>query len=159
MPEKKQETGSAVPGGGRGARKSPETSEAGQKKSGGKLSGGGSPAGTARPARKSDLRKDLREFASARPHGWGHEDWINFLESLQSRGHDVRDRDAIGLALERERLDLALSGIKGVTAQKRKALVERFGTTWSLRNAGADEIASAGGVDRSVAERIKSDLT
>jgi hypothetical protein len=174
MPEKKQ-VGTGAPG---------ASEDGAQKKSRGRTATGAGTAGgatrsarattaqTATPeagraasagrgpgrAKKPDLKKDLREFASARPQGWDHQDWINFLEALQSRGHDVHDRDSIGLALEKERLDLALSGIKGVPAQKRKGLVERFGTTWKLRNAEVDEIAAAG-VDRAVAERIKADLS
>lgn len=108
--------------------------------------------------RKPNLKKDLREFASARPQGWGHDDWIAFLEDLQRRGHDVRDRDAIGLALEKERLDLALSSVKGVTAPKRKALVERYGNAWNLRNAPADDVAAVAGIDREAADRLKSAL-
>jgi hypothetical protein len=92
------------------------------------------------PAR---FQRELRDFASARPQGWGHEDWINFLESLQGRGYDIQDRDAIGVALERERLDLALSSVKGLGPQRRRALVERFGHVWTLRNANPAEIAEA----------------
>src|SRR5690606_33332913 len=61
-------------------------------------------AGRSRSASKLDLQKDLREFASARPSGWSHGDWLTFLEGLSERGHNVADRDAIGLALEKERL-------------------------------------------------------
>ncbi|MDR0788017.1 MAG: hypothetical protein LBG44_09150 [Gemmatimonadota bacterium] len=104
---------------------------------------------TARPARNDAaanperLRRELRDFASARPQGWGHEDWINFLESLQGRGYNIHDRDAIGAALERERLDLALSRVRGLGPQRRRALVERFGQVWALRNANPAEIAEA----------------
>src|SRR5687768_16130568 len=96
-------TGSAKAGGkgssSAGAKKSPNSSAA--------------PAKSNARTKQPDLKKDLRDFASGRPQGWGHDDWLNFLESLKSRGHDVADREAIGVALERERLDLALSGVKG----------------------------------------------
>lgn len=105
-----------------------------------------------------DLRRDLRDFASARPEGWNHEDWLVFLESLRDRGHNVNDRDAIGLALERERLDLALCGIRGVGPRRRNALVEHFGTIWKLRNAEITDIVRIGSVPGAVAERIHDQL-
>jgi excinuclease ABC subunit C len=116
---------------------------------------GGSSSGRGK-ARKPDLKKDLRDFASGRPQGWGHEDWLNFLENLKERGHNIGDREAIGMALEKERLDLALSDVKGVGPQRRKALVERFGTVWSLRNADPEDIASVGGLPQNLAVQIKS---
>jgi hypothetical protein len=105
-----------------------------------------------------DLRRDLRDFASARPQGWNHDDWLNFLESLKERGHDINDRDAIGMMLEKERLDLALSRIRGMGPQRRQALVERYGTIWNLRNADVDEIAATAKIPRNLAEAVKADL-
>jgi hypothetical protein len=118
------------------------------------------PAKTGRggAARSPDLRRDLREFASARPSGWEHEDWLNFLETLQQRGHNVNDRDMIGRALERERLDLALSGVKGVGPQRRQALIEAFGTVWNVRNAEVERIAEVAKVPRTLAEQIKAGM-
>jgi hypothetical protein len=104
------------------------------------------------------LRKDLRDFAAARPQGWSHDDWLVFLEGLKSRGYDVADRDAIGLALEKERLDLTLSKTKGIGPQRRQTLVDRYGTLWNLRNADATEIASTARIPRTLAESLKSEL-
>jgi hypothetical protein len=144
---------------GRGARKTSAGSSARSPRSTRSTASG---SGTAPKARSSggagDLRSDLRDFASARPQGWGHDDWLNFLESLRNRGHDVRDHDAVGLALEKERLDLALSQIQGIGAQRRKTLVDRFGTLWSLRNADVDEVARLANIPRSLAERVKGAL-
>src|SRR4051794_34499525 len=42
-----------------------------------------------------DLQEDLRAFVTARPSGWGHEDWIAFLGYLRERGHDTSDPGAI----------------------------------------------------------------
>lgn len=109
-------------------------------------------------SKQPDLKKDLRDFASGRPQGWSHDDWLSFLESLGSRGHDITDREAIGLALEKERLDIALGRVKGVGPQKRQALVEKYGNVWNLRNADVDEIASVASVSRNVAERIKAEM-
>jgi hypothetical protein len=105
-----------------------------------------------------DLKRDLKDFVSARPHGWGHDDWLQFLEDLRERGHNIEDREAIGMALEQERLDHSLSNVKGLTGPRRRPLVERFKTVWSLRNAGVDEIASTAGVSREVADRIKAEI-
>ncbi len=116
------------------------------------------PSKRGRGAAGIDLQRDLRDFVSARPQGWEHHDWIAFLESLQERGHNVNDRDAIGLALERERLDLVLDSIRGVGPQRRKALIERYGTIWNLRNADVDEIARTARAPRSLAEQIKAGI-
>lgn len=114
---------------------------------------------TASRGRKPDLKKELRDFASARPQGWSHDDWLEFLENLQSRGHNVNDREAIGRALERERLDLKLSGIEGVGPKRRYALVEHYGNLWTLRNAAPDEIARTASMPRPLGERVKEALT
>lgn len=118
---------------------------------------GGSTARSASTGR--DLRRDLREFASARPQGWGHDDWLNFLESLKERGHNINDREAIGVALERERLGLRLEQVRGVGPQRRQALIERFGTVWSLRDADPREIADTAGMPVSLAEQVKERMS
>jgi hypothetical protein len=115
-------------------------------------------ASAGRGAKQPDLRKDLREFASARPQGWDHDDWLAFLENLQTRGHNISDREAIGVALEKERLHIALGGLKGIGPQKRQSLVDYYGNLWQLRHADVDEIARVGNLQRKDAERIKSDL-
>ncbi len=120
--------------------------------------GGRSESGVRGTPRGRDLRRDLREFASARPQGWGHDDWLNFLESLKERGHNINDREAIGVALERERLALRLEQVRGVGPQRRQALVERFGNVWSLRNADSREIAAAAGMPVSLAEQVKASV-
>jgi hypothetical protein len=122
---------------------------------GGRAAGGG--GATRSRAAKPDLKKDLREFAAGRPQGWSHDDWLSFLEDLQSRGHNIEEREEIGRALERERLDIALEKVGGVGPQKRRALVERFGTLWSLRNASAEDIASAGNLPQDVAQRVRQE--
>lgn len=144
VPRKK--TGSAP------AKKAATTSTGAAKKS----SGGGTAARGA--SRSPDLTRDLRDFASGRPQGWDHDDWESFLGHLRNRGHDTSNADAIGLALERERLALALQQVEGVGPQRVKALTDRFTTVWSLRNAEVEEIASAAKIRRDLAERIKSSV-
>lgn len=104
------------------------------------------------------LREDLRDFASARPSGWGHEDWLAFLDSLKERGHDTSEPDAIGRKLERERLAVVLSTVPGLGPKRVETLVERFETLWSMRHAGVDEVASAPGIPRSLAEKVVAEL-
>lgn len=137
----------------------------GKKQPTAKKSTGAAPRKSAGPTKKGvrsekrpDLTKDLRDFASGRPQGWSHEDWENFLEHLRARGHDTSNADAIGLALERERLALALEKVEGVGPQRVKALADRFVTLWSLRNADVEEIASTAKIRRDLAERIKASV-
>lgn len=108
--------------------------------------------------KQPDLKKELRDFASARPNGWNHEDWLAFLEDLQSRGHNISDREAIGLALERERLLMALNRVRGIGPQKREAIADHYSNLWQLRHAEAEEISRVGSVSAKDAERIKSEL-
>lgn len=119
----------------------------------------GTPAKRAPRPKKPDLKKELREFASARPQGWNHEDWLAFLEDLQSRGHNISDREAIGVALERERLLMALGRVSGIAPARRQAIVKHYNNIWELRNAEAEEIAQVGGISPADADRIKSELS
>jgi hypothetical protein len=116
----------------------------------------GAGAGTRRAAGagKPDLKKDLRDFASSRPEGWSHDDWLQFLEHLQSRGHNIGDRDAIGSMLERERLALALERIPGVGPQRVRSIADRYGYLWRLRETDADQLSREAGVPRAVAEKV-----
>jgi hypothetical protein len=105
-----------------------------------------------------DLRADLRAFVTARPAGWGHEDWISFLDHLRERGHDTSDPDAIGLALERERLAATLGGVGGMGPRRVEAVVRRYDTLWSARRADVDELAALPGMNRSLAEKVRQAL-
>ncbi|MGH7458815.1 MAG: helix-hairpin-helix domain-containing protein [Longimicrobiaceae bacterium] len=101
--------------------------------------------------RKLDLGEDLRAFAGARPRGWDDRDWESFLDYLATRG---RGADRSGPQLERERLALRLERIEGLEPETIRALVDRYETLWSLRQALPSELAEATGVVPSVAERI-----
>jgi hypothetical protein len=157
MVEKHRESATEQPG---------STSTSGRPKARGNGRGSGKSAGSghqggsraAPGGKENDLTRDLRDFASGRPQGWEHDDWLNFLESLRSRGHNVHDTEAIGIALEKERLDLALSGVRGMGPQRRKALIEHYGTVWNLRNAEIEEIASVAKMPRALAEHVKTEV-
>jgi hypothetical protein len=105
-----------------------------------------------------DLRADLRDFVAARPSGWGHDDWVVFLDYLRGRGHDTADSDAIGLALERERLSASLEGVQGMGPRRTQALVERYDTLWSAKRADVDDLASVPGMNRALAEKVRQAL-
>ena len=112
---------------------------------------------TPRP-KAPDLRKALRDFASARPQGWNHEDWLAFLEDLERRGHNISDREAIGVALEQERLLMALGQVRGIGPRKRQAIAENYGNLWQLQHADPEEISSIGSISLKDAERIRAEL-
>lgn len=104
------------------------------------------------------LAMDLRAFAIARPSGWNHDDWVLFLEYLASQGHDVSDADGIGRRLEQERLGISLGGVPGLGPRRVQSLVDRFGSLWSMRHAGADDVAAVPGMTRPLAQRLVEDL-
>ena len=106
-----------------------------------------------------DLRADLRAFVQARPSGWGHDDWVTFLDHLRERGHDTTDSEAIGLALERERLAATLERIPGMGPRRVQAVVARYDTLWSACRADVDEIAALPGMNRSLAEKVRQALS
>ena len=106
-----------------------------------------------------DLRADLRAFVQAQPSGWGHDDWIAFLDHLRERGHDTTDAESIGLALERERLAATLERIQGMGPRRVQAVVDRYDTLYSACRADVDEIAALPGMNRSLAEKVRQALS
>lgn len=144
--------------GGGAAKSATKKSAGGATKSPGKTASKGTAKMSAGGAKGGDMRPHLRDFASTRLGGWSHDDWEGLLGNLQQRGFDVSDRDAVGMALERERLHMMLEKVPGVSSAKARTLTDRFGRLWDLRNASADEIAQAGKVPRDVAERISQSL-
>jgi hypothetical protein len=104
------------------------------------------------------LKADLRAFASAKPGGWNHDDWVSFLAHLAERGHDTSNDAEIGARLERERLSVVLEGINGLGPRRVQSLVDRFHTLWSMRRAHPQEIAAVSGMTRPLAERVAQEL-
>jgi hypothetical protein len=105
-----------------------------------------------------DLRADLRAFAAARPEGWGHEDWLSFLDHLKTRGHETGDDAQIGALLERERLGVLLERIPGMGPRRVQAVVERFETAYSTARSDVDELAAVPGMNRALAEKVRQAL-
>jgi hypothetical protein len=112
---------------------------------------------TGRAARKQkpDLEGDLREFVQTHPGGWGHNEWIGLVNLLRDRGHDTSDTDAIGMALERERLRLVLQRIPGLGPQRVGAIADRYPRIWNLMQANAEELATAANLPRTLANKVK----
>ncbi len=157
-----KEEGGAVPGGTEGGTTSTRTARAAGPRAGVSASAAAGNAPRAAGANRQDdvrrqanLRADLREFASNRPQGWNHDDWISFLDHLRGRGHDVSDSDEVGMSLERERLTVQLEGVPGMGPRRVEALVNRFHTLYSLRHAEVDELAEVPGMNRALAERVR----
>lgn len=119
-----------------------------------KASGGTRAAG----GQKKNLQKDLREFVQAHPGGWGHNEWIGLVNLLRDRGHDTSDTDAIGMALERERLILVLERVPGLGPQRVKNIADKFPRLWNLMQSNADEIATVASIPRATAEKVREVL-
>lgn len=103
-----------------------------------------------------NLLRELRSFVQEHPHGWSHDEWLGLLFHLSQKGIDTGDEEAIGRALERERLlhTLGNLGIQGLGPKRREALALHFGTLWNLMEATPDEIAGVQGLHRSLAHQI-----
>ena len=106
-----------------------------------------------------DLRADLRAFITARPAGWGHEDWLAFLDHLRERGHDTSDPETIGQALERERLTSMLERVQGMGPRRVGSLVDRYETVYSCARADVDDIAALPGMTRALAEKVRQAMS
>jgi excinuclease UvrABC nuclease subunit len=106
----------------------------------------------------SGLGEELRRFVGDHPHGWGHDEWLNLLEYLRARGHDIHDSDAVGALLERQRLIARLREIDGIGPLRVRALSDRYGSLWNLAQADPDELTQSARMPRGLAERIRSKL-
>lgn len=115
-------------------------------------------AGFERRKKGPDLREDLRAFITARPAGWGHDDWLAFVDHLRERGHDTSDPDGIGLALEGERLAAMLERVPGMGPRRIQSVVDRYHTAWSAHHADVDEIATLPLMNRALAEKVRQAL-
>lgn len=106
------------------------------------------------------MNTQLRAFVEQHPEGWNHDDWLALLTDLQAAGADVSEPDSVGLRLERARLDWELDrrSLKGLGPKRREALVDRFGTLWSLKHASVEDVAALPSIPRAVAEEVLSAL-
>lgn len=102
------------------------------------------------------MDQHLTAFIEAHPEGWGHEDWLGLLAELERDGFDISDTDAIGLALEKRRLakELYIRAVPGLGPKRIDAVVDRFETLWSLRQAEPEQLAQIRTIPGELAERV-----
>ena len=87
------------------------------------------------------MEQHLSAFIEAHPEGWGHVEWLGLLAELEENGFDVSDPTAIGDELESQRLawELRRREVPGLGPKRIDAVVEHFGTLWSLRHADVED--------------------
>ena len=102
------------------------------------------------------MNGQIHAFIESHPNGWSHAEWLGLLAELGSNGVDVSDSDAIGAELEKERLawELRRRAVPGLGPKRIDAVVSRFGSLWSLRQAGAEELAAIKTIPGSLAEQV-----
>ena len=102
------------------------------------------------------FQTELQDFVQDHPHGWSHDDWLRFLYQLSEAGVDTVDEDAIGLALERERLKqtLARLNLKGLGPRRIETVVDHFKTLWNLQDASWETVGEIRTIPRAMAQEI-----
>ena len=83
-------------------------------------------------------------------------EWLRLLAELERGGVDVGDTDAIGYALENERLawELERRAVPGLGPKRIEAVVSRYGTLWNLRQADAEDVAEIKTIPGALAEKL-----
>lgn len=107
-----------------------------------------------------ELRERVRDFVARHPDGWSHDEWLGLLAELREAGLDRDGPEAIGAALEHERVLLVLerAAVKGLGPKRREAVAGHFGRLWDLRNASVDQIAQLPSFHRGLAEALHDAL-
>ncbi len=107
------------------------------------------------------LDTELKDFVGGHIHGWSHGDWDRLLSDLAAEGHDVSDRDLVGLRLERAHILATLERLelKGVGVKRRERLADHFPTLWALRHATVEDLAAVPTFHRGLAETLHEALT
>ena len=102
------------------------------------------------------MDKHLNAFIEAHPHGWSHEEWLALLGALDQDGIDVSDPEEIGYELENQRLawELRRTEVPGLGPKRIDAIVDRFGTLWSLQHAEVEELAGLKTIPGALAEKV-----
>jgi hypothetical protein len=102
------------------------------------------------------METHLNAFIEAHPDGWDHLSWLELLAELEEAGFDVSDPDAIGYDLESHRLawELRRREVPGLGPKRIDAVVDRFGTLWSLQHAEVDEVANIKTIPGALAEKV-----
>lgn len=102
----------------------------------------------------------LKDFATAHSAGWSHREWLGLLAELTDAGYDTSDPDQIGVALERERIEIVLAeaSVRGLGPRRRQAVADSYGTVWNLENASVDDLSEIPGVHRKLAQALHAAL-
>jgi hypothetical protein len=102
------------------------------------------------------MEQHLNDFIEAHPEGWDHTAWLDLLADLEAAGFDVSDTDAVGYELENRRLawELRRREVPGLGPKRIDAVVNRFGTLWSLQHAEAEELAEIRTIPGALAEKV-----
>ena len=89
------------------------------------------------------FREQLRDFVTGHGQGWTHHDWLELLAQLTDAGVDTSDPDAIGTALEQERVlaHLEALNVKGLGPKRREEVAARFPRMWDLEHASVEDLA------------------
>jgi len=102
------------------------------------------------------ISREIRAFVETHRDGWNHDDWLGLIDHLGVLGCDTSDHDAIGLALEQERVRdrLRAGGIKGLGPKRIEAVAREFPYLLGLQSAEEAEIAIRTGIPRKLAREI-----
>jgi len=102
------------------------------------------------------MQEHMDAFIEAHPYGWGHDEWLGLLADLEEAGVDVSDVEAIGYELENQRLawELQRLEVPGLGPKRIDAVVDRFGTFWSLKHAEVDDVAGIKTIPGKLAEKV-----
>lgn len=104
------------------------------------------------------LEAHLRSFAAGRADGWTHDEWLGLLSQLAERGYDTSNPDSIGLHLERERIVLWVSEIRGVGPRRAEAIADAYASLWQLGHSDPLEISARAHVPFFLAQAISDSL-
>ena len=111
---------------------------------------------TSAPSDSGRFRSHLRSFVHENQGNWDHDGWLGLLRQLEESGHDLADPDAIGAALERERLDWSLAKIRGLDEGLRATLVDRYGRIWELERASSHELQGIPGMTADLVRQVNA---
>lgn len=108
-------------------------------------------------AESHGISREIRAFVETHRDGWNHHEWMGLIDHLGVLGCDTSDPDAIGLALEQERVRdrLRSSGIKGLGPKRIDAVAREFPYLIGLQSTEEAEIAARTGIPRKLAKEIR----
>ena len=102
------------------------------------------------------MDKYLNAFIENHPEGWNHEEWLSLLATMEQDGIEIENQEAIGYELENRRLaaELRRQAVPGLGPKRIDAVVDRFGTLWSLQHADVEELSELKTIPGALAEKV-----